>query len=77
MDDSIDPNVDYVKRLGEQRRRTWVNLLAAKESALEVRQLLRAAVEEFLSGDVDIVTFGSLARLEWTTGSDVDWDTSH
>src|SRR5262245_41479191 len=25
------------------------------------------------SGDISVVVFGSLARGEWTTGSDVDW----
>lgn len=73
MDDSVDPNIDYVKRLGDRLGRPWTNLTAAKKSALEVQHLLRDALQEFLSGDLDIITFGSLARLEWTSGSDVDW----
>jgi predicted nucleotidyltransferase len=73
MDDSIDPNIDYVRRLGDRLGRPWVKLAEAKQSALEVQELLRGALRDFSSDDVDIVTFGSLARLEWTSGSDVDW----
>lgn len=73
MDDAIDPNIDYVKRLTDSLGKGFPALVAARQSALEVRNLLRENLKEFRSPDFDIVTFGSLARLEWTTGSDVDW----
>lgn len=77
MDGVIDPNGDYVGKLSQSLGRRWSAIQRAKQSASEVRQLVAHSVTEklgtFSSGDVDIVVFGSLARGEWTNGSDVDW----
>ena len=39
----------------------------------ELDTLLRRKISEYDSEDTSLVVFGSLARREWTTGSDLDW----
>ena len=39
----------------------------------ELDTLLRRNISEYDSEDTSLVVFGSLARREWTTGSDLDW----
>ena len=73
MDGVIDPNVDYVAELSHSLGQSWSAIDDAKTSAFEVQQLLGRELGEFSSDDIDIVVFGSLARGEWTSGSDVDW----
>ena len=72
-DGSIDPNVDYVGKFSSDTDGAWAAGQAAQEDALEVQKLLRKELQPFTSDDVDVVVFGSLARREWTSGSDVDW----
>lgn len=43
------------------------------EKKRELDTLLRRKVSEYDSEDTSLVVFGSLARREWTTGSDLDW----
>ena len=57
------------KSLGVQ----FNNLKAAREAASEFREQLDGAFEGMHSDDMSIVVFGSLARDEFTLGSDVDW----
>lgn len=45
--------------------------VAAREQLVELRDLLRSA--GLVPSDCEFVAFGSLARLEKTHGSDVDW----
>ncbi len=77
MDGTIDSDKNYVEVLSAELGRAWPSLAAAKISAIEVRELLSRSLTvkfgEFSSGDIDVVAFGSLARQEWTSGSDVDW----
>lgn len=77
MDGTIDPQEDYARRLSAQVGREWPTLATARIAAIEVRSLLSQSLAEnfgaFASDDLDIVAFGSLARQEWTSGSDVDW----
>ena len=77
VEGTIDPTIDYVQMLSSQRGRTWPSLTAATNSANEVREVLRRSLSErfgaFSSADIDVMAFGSLARQEWTSGSDVDW----
>ena len=54
------------------KRAERVRIMAAQADASAVQQLLREKLRTFMSDDVDIVVFGSLARREWTSGSDVD-----
>lgn len=70
---TIDPNRDYVNELAESAGRKWPVIAQAQVDALNVRTILWDSLRQFTSDDVDIVVFGSLARREWTSGSDVDW----
>lgn len=51
----------------------WTNISRSRRSADQVLELLDTALLEFQNADVECVFFGSLARREWTNGSDVDW----
>jgi len=52
-------------------------LPAAREAASKTREeldeLLSVAIPKYTSEDTSLVVFGSLARGEWTSGSDLDW----
>jgi predicted nucleotidyltransferase len=56
-------------RLGAQ----WSQLAAASERTRLKRTELSQALAGLDSADTSIVVFGSLARNEFTTGSDIDW----
>lgn len=77
MDGTIDPTTDYLAGFSAKTGRRWPTLSAAREAANDVRavlsQSLAGAFGDYASQDIDVVTFGSLARQEWTSGSDVDW----
>ena len=67
-----EPNssVDLLeRRLGAD----WGHIRTARRLAQEKRQELRMAFAGFDSEDTSIVVFGSLARDEFTEGSDIDW----
>ena len=51
----------------------WVNLVSAKELATAKRAELKAALAGKDSSETSVVVFGSLARDEFTEGSDIDW----
>ncbi len=56
---------------------TWPHIQAAREAAgrkrEEIMGVLLASKQKFSSGDTSLVVFGSLARDEWTSQSDLDW----
>ncbi len=70
---TIDPKRNYVADLNRDNDNAWPTIAAARADAGEVLQLLFERLSEWTSEDVDLVVFGSLARREWTSGSDVDW----
>jgi hypothetical protein len=51
----------------------WPFLKGAREAAGEQLQELSDGLAEFSGEDSSVVVFGSLARGEWTRGSDIDW----
>src|SRR4051794_2648789 len=51
----------------------WEHIQRAQERARRKRDELKAALAGFDSEDTSIVVFGSLARDEFTDGSDIDW----
>lgn len=69
---SIDASVDYVARFSSVTKLEIPTITAARTNALLVQDKLRKALHGKV-GDADVVAFGSLARLEWTSGSDIDW----
>ncbi|MGB2642990.1 MAG: nucleotidyltransferase domain-containing protein [Candidatus Acidiferrum sp.] len=46
---------------------------AATENRAELDALLSAKIPRYTSEDTSLVVFGSLARGEWTSASDLDW----
>ena len=51
----------------------WPAITAAQEQATEHIKILRDIIGGPTQAHTSVVAFGSLARGEWTTGSDVDW----
>jgi predicted nucleotidyltransferase len=45
----------------------------AQKTREELDQLLSSQIPGYTSEDTSLVVFGSLARGEWTSGSDLDW----
>lgn len=56
---------------------TYPQIASAARSAAETRReldhILSRELGEYTSEDASLVVFGSLARDEWTSGSDLDW----
>jgi predicted nucleotidyltransferase len=69
MNESESALLELKRKLGAQ----WPHVLAARERALTKRSNLREALTGKDSDDTSIVVFGSLARDEFTNGSDIDW----
>lgn len=67
---------DYLAELQRRYGKPWPHIEKAARDCDEQMQKLSACLTEdgaLTSSDTDIVVFGSLARGEWTSGSDVDW----
>lgn len=61
--------------LASRLKCSWPNLTRGNERARAERERLGAvlAAKRLVPEDASFVVFGSLARGEWTSGSDVDW----
>jgi predicted nucleotidyltransferase len=59
--------------LEERLSADWTHIRAARERAQKKRAELRKALTGIDSEDTSVVVFGSLARDEFTEGSDIDW----
>lgn len=72
-----EQEVSSLELLGKKVGRQWKTIAAAKETSHQKLQLLNELLitgrEKFGSEDTSIVVFGSLARQEWTSKSDLDW----
>lgn len=75
MLDNTEPSslVRPLHQLQSELGVSWHNLNSAVELSKEKRKQLKAVLQGFDNGDTSIVTFGSLARDEFTLGSDLDW----
>ncbi|MBB4636528.1 nucleotidyltransferase domain-containing protein [Longimicrobium terrae] len=51
----------------------WPHILAARERAARMYERVQILSYPFVPRDTSLVLFGSLARAEFTHGSDVDW----
>lgn len=60
---------ELAKRLGAD----WVNLAAGRTRAAQEFERLREACLPLVVPDTSLVVFGSLARMEFTDSSDIDW----
>jgi predicted nucleotidyltransferase len=74
MPDKLFPEPQSPVQLLEARLRTnWEHIRRARERAHHTRDELKSALAGFDSEDTSVVVFGSLARDEFTDGSDIDW----
>jgi len=53
--------------------RRWKPLDRAREQTALLKKILAESLERLVPGDTSFITFGSIARQEYTLGSDVDW----
>lgn len=60
-------------RLRETLGIEFPNIDGARAEATAFRQKVDLGLDGLVSEDTSIVVFGSLAREEFTSGSDVDW----
>jgi predicted nucleotidyltransferase len=52
---------------------SWVNIATCRAAAAQERAKIGEHLRRLVPADTGAVVFGSLARDEWTPGSDVDW----
>jgi predicted nucleotidyltransferase len=67
------PQRSPVQELEERLGTQWPNIDGARARSVESRALLQRELAAAESDDISVVVFGSLARGEFTTRSDVDW----
>lgn len=60
-------------KLEQRTGSRWENIRAAGRASVEMRARLENGLAQFPTKDSSIVVVGSLARHEFTKGSDVDW----
>jgi predicted nucleotidyltransferase len=65
--------VTHLQRLAQRLGHTWHHLEKAEKLTAETRARLAIALHEKIPDDTSLVAFGSLARGEYTGGSDLDW----
>lgn len=69
---AVDPS-EPVEKLRERAGQEWSNLVAARRRSREQINELNARLRSVVPEDTTCVVFGSLARLEFTEHSDIDW----
>jgi len=62
-----------VEQLEKKLVADWSHLRQARKAALEKKAQLRGVLSGLDSEDTSVVVSGSLARDEFTSGSDIDW----
>lgn len=61
------------EKLAQKLDATWNNLDNARKRAIAEKERFTKSVSKLLPADTSLVVFGSLARDEYTSGSDIDW----
>lgn len=69
----MESNTSNLTQLEQRLGTSWSNLKAARSLAQAKRHELRTSLKRIDSEDTSVVVFGSLARDEFTEGSDIDW----
>jgi len=69
----MSPTPTPVQRLEAKLNARWKNITDARELSVRTRSKLRQDLAGLDSDDSSIVISGSLARDEFTSGSDIDW----
>lgn len=69
----VEDRLPALRTLQARTGSQWTNIFAAEAETRTEQRALRGALGQFTNSDSSIVAFGSLARCEFTAGSDVDW----
>ncbi|HZF98851.1 MAG TPA: nucleotidyltransferase domain-containing protein, partial [Pseudoxanthomonas sp.] len=69
---AVDPPAP-VLRLRDAFGAEWPNITASRQRSAATLELLKVRLTAAVPPDTTLVVFGSLARNEFTEGSDVDW----
>ena len=69
----IEPTNASLAQLADRLGARWTQLVAVSARTLQKKNELSQALAGLDSADTSIVAFGSLARNEFTQGSDIDW----
>jgi hypothetical protein len=69
----MEESAGELQRLGEKLGAHWPGIARARAATAERMRQLHVGLAEFTSEDASVVVFGSLARGEYTSGSDLDW----
>ena len=69
----MERTVGEVDRLGIEFGASWPAIERARTTSQEQLSLLTDGLSQLTNDDSSIVVFGSLARGEYTNGSDIDW----
>lgn len=64
---------DDINELARANDRTWAALQQGKQEATKERSRIEQLVQRDIPADCSFLVFGSLARDEYTNGSDIDW----
>jgi Putative nucleotidyltransferase DUF294 len=64
---------DAIAELATTYKRTWSNIETCAGTAAAERARINDSVKKLVPADCSFLVFGSLARDEATSGSDVDW----
>lgn len=62
-----------IEELEQEVGASWIHLRKARKKASEIKQQLTENLSSLLTEEISTVVFGSLARNEFTEGSDLDW----
>jgi predicted nucleotidyltransferase len=65
--------LSFISSLELKLGANWANLHKASENASIKFKYFDEAIADITASDASIVVFGSLARFELTSGSDIDW----
>lgn len=69
----MESNTSKLTQLQQRLGINWRHIDAARSRAQAKREELRTSLKRIDSEDTSVVVFGSLARDEFTPGSDIDW----
>src|SRR5260370_39243086 len=65
--------MNALEKLEKRTGSNWEHLRVARKSSEQEYGEITTALQTFATADASIVIVGSLARKEFTPGSDVDW----
>jgi predicted nucleotidyltransferase len=75
MTQPVSQDRSSLDELASRCSESWAHLAAARQGASQEKQRIADVLsqERLVPPDTSVIVFGSLARGEWTNGSDVDW----